>query len=183
MVYFAARGGFQRLWHVVITHLVFVAATSRDCKLFFHSYVGQIFTFLIWGDPSPEIDYIFISGWKRWRLLNLSTFAFALLQYPIWLTANVCLFARLNTCKQAASLHVHTDFLVGIGVQRERQDGAPAFHPTNPRGMLGVPARMKPPPLREFSVEIHQNAVLFVSLKAHLCCSLCSSAVICSEGF
>lgn len=182
MVYFAAQGAFC---DCDITHLVFVAATSRDCKLFFHSYVRQIFTFLIWGDHSPEIDYIFISGWKRWRLLNSSTFVFALLQYPIWLTANVCLFARLNTCKQPASLHVHTDFLVGIGVgvQRERQDGALAFHPTNPRGMFGVPARMKPPPLREFSVEIHQNAVLFVSLKAHLCCSLCSSAVICSEGF
>ncbi len=92
----------------------------------------------------------------------------------------VCVFACLNTCKQAVSLCVQTNFLVGdAGVQREHEDEAPTFHTTNPSGMLGVPARMKPP-LREFSMEIHQHVL--IPLKAHLCCSLCSSAVIRSKG-
>lgn len=37
----------------------------------------------------------------------------------------------------------------------------PQFTQQIPSGMLGVPARMKPP-LREFSVEIHQHARSFL---------------------
>lgn len=85
--------------------------------------------------------------------------------YSMCMIDCICV-SRSSKHKHTASLCVQTDFLVGdAGVQREHEDVAAAFHTTNPSGMSVVPARMKPP-LSEFSMEIHQHAVIVILLKA-----------------
>lgn len=77
----------------------------------------------------------------------------------------VCLPADTHTHTHAKKLRVSvyklTSWIGAARVRRERWDDVAAFHPANPPGMFGVPAGMKPP-LREFSMEIHQHAAMVV---------------------